>query len=481
MEINNYINYDDSKITKINSFLAYIDEIKKSNPGFLANDGFVYRELIRYGLSGEDINEDRTLVDCSVFFDRWVKDYQSDPNINVFVSPTWLSFCQFKKGVIDDNGKDFIKLYIPIKYDHLYEGAKLLFNYIKSLGVDHASKISRFVRSDNVVVRLRATDIEYAKKIIDFVNGNAYLKEGLNSTNPFVPTYKGIGIMRESGISYNGRIADNIADFINSLDGNKDMFMFDNSKHESIPFEKFEATINSFKEYVNKHCVIDEVKENLKLASNKEQGRITTEQKNNIIVDAFKATYVKYHAGQVAVAIKAMIQNNDFSYFSNGSSGYKYRHQLMRLGRDYIKSYIYKYLTSFLEDKDISHDLDTFVDEFVKRFFADDLAFKVDEACSVTLLKNGRKHLENAIKNYINKEDYSMFSRHYNDDTSINYRKVIMGLGKHNFIFGMERSLASKGVDIRYVPYSSLVDVYVNELDKSIYTKFEDTPKVSKM
>lgn len=134
-----------------------------------------------------------------------------------------------------------------------------------------------------------------------------------------------------------------------------------------------------------------------------------------------------------------------------------------------------------MEDKDISHDLDTFVDEFVKRFFADDLAFKVDEACSVTLLKNGRKHLENAIKNYISKGDYSMFSRHYNDDASTNYRKVIMGLGKHNFIFGMERSLASKGVDIRYVPYSSLVDVYVNELDKSIYTKFEDTPKVSKM
>ena len=67
------------------------------------------------------------------------------------------------------------------------------------------------------------------------------------------------------------------------------------------------------------------------------------------------------------------------------------------------------------------------------------------------------------------------------DDASINYRKIVIGLGKHNFIFGMERSLASKGVDIRYVPYSSLIDVYVNELDKSIYTKFEETPKVSRM
>ena len=151
------------------------------------------------------------------------------------------------------------------------------------------------------------------------------------------------------------------------------------------------------------------------------------------------------------------------------------------MGTDTIKKYMVQYLASFSDTKNLQENVDALVDEFVKLFFADDLAFRVDEACTVTLLKSDRKHLESALNMMVENEAFDRFSRYLNDDQSVNYRAQLMRLGKHNVVFGMERSLAYKGVDIRNVPYSNLISTYVNELDKAVYAKFDETPKVSKM
>lgn len=461
----NYDDYNEAKDYQIKYFLDYIYDLQKENPKLKLSRNFVFSELERYGLQGNNIGEKRQFVNVEEYFRKWIQYYSGDPDIQVCLIDTKPEFCYFVNGNIGrNNNRDFIKLYIPIDRDYLYDGAIRLFNYIASLGVEHESKIARKIRSDNVVVRLNAKDSEAAKMIVDFVTSDQYLKSRLNSVNPYLPTYKGIGFIRESGISYNGEIGEAISQYI-------DMVVSQNRQ----------PNIVEFREFLKANCRYPEVLVNFDYAMGNNDEHYTEEQRRNVFVDSLKTTYIKYGINQVSNALKAAINNNDFTWFSNGSGKVKYRRQLMNMGADAIIKYMSQYLASFSDTKDLPQNTDALVDEFVKLFFADDLAFRVDEACTVTLLKSDRKQLENALKTMVEKETFDWFSRFYNDDQSVNYRAQLMRLGKHNVVFGMERSLAYKGIDIRNVPYSNLISTYVNELDKAVYAKFDDTPKVSKM
>ena len=235
------IKLDNPRLEEMDSFLKYIYEIKKSNPKIMITNSLVYREITRSGLKENDMNIDRSLISNQHLFPKWTERYMHHQGINVFCNPAWEYFLQFTNGDIYED--EFIKLYIPIDKEHLYEGANILFDFIESQNITHLSKISQEIRSDNIVVRLTKNDFANAQKIIDFVNNNTYLKEGLNKTNPFTPTYKGIGLMQEKGISYNNEISLIISNYIlRSYNDNKE-----------------DVNINDFLDYFSKHCYKEEV------------------------------------------------------------------------------------------------------------------------------------------------------------------------------------------------------------------------------
>ena len=197
--------FDASDYESMDSFIKQIRDIAEAYykaTGQMLDENAVYHELRRYGLKPQDWSDSEHLKDVSDFFKHWVQDYSHGPGLRVFVSISWPHFCQFKsRDELYDY--EFIKLYIPLDYEHLERGAEELFTFLEEQGIVHESKIARVLRSDNVVVRLSKKDVAGAKKILDFVAQNQYLQEGLNPNNPFIPTVGGVGIMSDRGGSYN--------------------------------------------------------------------------------------------------------------------------------------------------------------------------------------------------------------------------------------------------------------------------------------
>ena len=213
----NNIIFDPPRKEEMDEFLKYIYQIAVQNN--YINEYIIYNTMTDYSLKREDIDKElKTGADISEFFDKWEQEYPIDESYKngffAYVSPNWESFCQFISTEYERDNNGYLKLYIPVDKEHIYESAKKIFNHVSSIGADHESKISRVIRSDNVVIRLRANDYKNAQSIIDYINNDPYIKEGLNKTNPFVPTYKGIGIMKESGISYNYEMSNLICKYI---------------------------------------------------------------------------------------------------------------------------------------------------------------------------------------------------------------------------------------------------------------------------
>lgn len=188
-------------------FLDMISEFAKSNPNQPISENFVYSNLIRFNIK----NMQFPGADIKPFHDIWLKRYDSNPNLLV-ADRIQGSFLWFLNGKIKGNE---IKIYVPMDYLHIQEGANQLFDFIASTNIEHQSKIASIVRNDNVV--LRVNSMEDAKKIVDFVSNNEYIKDGLISINPFLPNYNGIGMTMDNNYTYNGTISDIIANFITKL------------------------------------------------------------------------------------------------------------------------------------------------------------------------------------------------------------------------------------------------------------------------
>ena len=49
-------------------------------------------------------------------------------------------------------GCNAIKLYIPMDFEHIKEGANQLFDFICDINVEHQSKIAASIRNDNKLI-----------------------------------------------------------------------------------------------------------------------------------------------------------------------------------------------------------------------------------------------------------------------------------------------------------------------------------------
>ena len=190
-------------IVEIEKFLKLITEI--SNNGISIDSNLVYSNLISI------YNEKEPTIE---YFVPWQKKFEKVANISVFVNPNSKHFCQFKS-YGNKRLHHKIKVYVPINKSHIYHGVNQLFEFISKNNISHLSKVSDITRFDDVVLRL--DDVNSVSKIIDFINKNSYIKEGLISPNPFSPSHNGIAITWDGNISYNYAVSEWISDYINHL------------------------------------------------------------------------------------------------------------------------------------------------------------------------------------------------------------------------------------------------------------------------
>lgn len=224
-------------ITEIEKFLKLISEISKN--GISIDSNLVYSNLISIYNKKEPTIE---------YFDLWQKKFEKVGNMSVFVDLNWKHFCQFKS-YGNKEFHDKIKVYVPMDREHIYYGVNQLFEFISKNNISHLSKVSDITRFDDVVLRL--DDANSVSKIIDFVNKNSYIKEGLIPQNPFSPSHNGIAITWDGSLSYNYVVSEWISDYINELKRN--------NKHDDVSYVGFYSFIKErYEEVFSKGINISE-------------------------------------------------------------------------------------------------------------------------------------------------------------------------------------------------------------------------------
>ena len=182
-------------------------DLNSLNQEALSSD--IYHNLVRLGVKRNDKKED---FKEKGYFNNWVNNFYRRPT-DVFVSESWNYFCQFLNTKNEEYiGKEHIKLYIPQDADHIEKSAELIFDHLEKRDAFHASKIGKKARFDDIVIRLE--NAQDAEDLVEFVNKNEYISEGLIAANPFAFNYKGIAHACDRDLSYNCTIADMLTSYL---------------------------------------------------------------------------------------------------------------------------------------------------------------------------------------------------------------------------------------------------------------------------
>ena len=184
----------------------------KVDPNYLAMEYFpndVHYNLTRMNVEKKDRNIDFAE---NGYFNNWISDFFHLPT-KVFVSASKQYFCNFINKEDEYHiGDEHIKIYIPQDADHIEKSAELIFNYLDKRDVAHRSRVGRNARIDDIVIRLE--NEKDALDLIDFVNENGYISEGMINPNPFAFSYKGVALACDRQLSYNICITDMLTAYI---------------------------------------------------------------------------------------------------------------------------------------------------------------------------------------------------------------------------------------------------------------------------
>ena len=196
------------KRIRINKLLRLFKEVMQNYPDFNIDSkrGYdaVYKRIIMSGVDEEE--KSFLLDDRNGVFDELINHFRDDDNLDVFVSPNHKYFCQFcYKHFNVSRLSSHIKMYVPLDYDHIEEGAKQLFEFLSEKNILNDSKISKRIRCDDIVVRL--VNPEDADSVLDFIKNNSYIQEGLLEPSPFAFEKDNIALACDGHLSYNEMIS----------------------------------------------------------------------------------------------------------------------------------------------------------------------------------------------------------------------------------------------------------------------------------
>ena len=460
----NNIKYDSPRLKEIEDFLTYIYTIGIENANLNVNRGLAYNELCKYGLNKDEVGLSGP-KSCVQMFDKWQernnKNGNKEKGLSLFWEETWNRFLQFFSTDTHyefQTKEKYIKLYIPIKYNNLFDDVNKLFDFICNSNIKHLSKISSCIRSDNVVIRLDNDDYKAAMQIIDFVNKN-FNNKSIGKTNPFVPTVKGVGFTFDNGGTYNGDIAALISSYINNC-----------MSLQQPP------VMSGFIKWVKEHNTSIEVQKTFKATIGIETEIQVTEKKvsskEELFLKSIKATYDKYGIKQVIGAIQMLIRKDDFCMFTNGNDNYRIRMQKMLCKEDVI-AIIGKTLNVDINDIDNNK-----ITLFCYKVFGGDIYQKIHKSCMVTFEKYGKNQLFSALNNVHQLNTYGGFTRSsLNPEDQTNYRELISNIPQNVFMDILKLSLGIKLYDGEYYSPNKITNAFIG---KYIATKHLDIDSENK-
>ena len=156
--------------------------------------------------------------------------------------------------------------------------------------------------------------------LLDYIKSNPNIQAHLNKTNPFLPCINGIGVMNETGISYNSELCSIITEYIKQHKTDRQINVDDFIKYAKQRMYKKEMH-SAFTKATSGQTQYFDAHENIHGVVEKKG--LTDLQKHTLLNDTIKATYEKYGIKQVITAIMKAITVNDFGYFTNGTQGYR--------------------------------------------------------------------------------------------------------------------------------------------------------------
>ena len=342
---------------KINEFLLFWRDIVKENPNLRLTNDMVYNKLIKMNVNKADLsinlqtnyyNENNNKQST---FDEWINYYKKNSNINVFCDPNWKYFCQFKSNQDIINFTNHIKIYIPLDYKHIENGAKMIFDFLAYNNIPHCSKIAKEIRFDDIVIRL--INPKDADKLIQFVTNNAYIQQGLIQPNPFAIQKNGLALACDGRISYNNTITNLITYYIkkckylNQLDHVNiyDFYNFILNVYQNEDLLKTifpiadENLIKNYKQVLE--LILSVQHPSFTYEAYIEHYKRSNEKQNNnkedILKKAIITTTIKYDDQQSTVALIQVIKNKNYTYFTNDNNA---RTELLSLTPYDIKNII---------------------------------------------------------------------------------------------------------------------------------------------
>lgn len=364
----------------IDNFLKIFRDIASENPHLPIASWLVYKYLINLGVTDLDKNLDlRNRV-----FQDWINYYKSNSNINLDDEKN-SNFCYFNSRYSIDKANDYIKIYIPLDGKHIEEGVKKIFDFIINSRIQHLSKVSNIIRFDDIVIRvIHPAD---AEAIINFVNNDLYLRNGLIKASPFAFKRNGIALANDGNLSYNETISTIIACYINELKEKKELDKvgvqdFYNYVYSNFYCNKDNIIEKVFKgdfEYAhNRNSVLENYLQIIKLILDvisqdfTYQSFIRHYQKcsgyglaefefylNNAIIEHYK----KYGLNHCYGALVGLLKEKDYLYFTSQNNA---RKKLMKIPFDKIKEIIF--LQTTYESMDLETICINYVDSVLKKF-----------------------------------------------------------------------------------------------------------------
>lgn len=455
------LKYDSPRYSEMYVFLNHILTIAKSNPNYPMTNDIVYSELEKFTLPGRDFESPGRPKKAEHLFSNWISRFQNTPNISVFNSENWKYWCQF---VNKSQRGEYIKLYVPLDSEGLENGVNELFEFMAKHDMHHQSKVGKFLRNDNVVIRLDKGDEKSLRMLIDFINSNPRIKNHMNKPNPFLPCIDGIGVMNETGISYNSELCDIIVSYVNMKknQGRIDVEDFIQFAKQNMYKKEMHS---AFMKATSSEPQYFDAKENLHGPIEKKG--LTELQKQAVLNDTIKATYEKYGMHQVVTALMQVITSNNYSYFTNGREGY----------RDFLKANVRKDEIEKMISYNIQSvyrrqytNLRDMIEDYCRYFFEDGMVSKLDEMCAVTLENHGTNFLQGSINRYCRTGLWDSFSRFKKGDRSgRNYRDNCRYIPQQSMLATVRKSLKAKGIDASYISNENLSAIYAQTLAESTY------------
>lgn len=210
------------KTAKIDKFLKELQELSKE---VKLNPDQIYLRLAYYGIPLEEQNKSVKEV-----FDKLISKFKGYPGATTFVSPNWTYFCQFANDPeYSMYSTNPIKIYIPLKKEHLEENVSKIVKFLADNNIVHRSKLAKNVRVDNLVLRVK--DKEGADKVINYINSTTVPKEDLYECNPFCISDGKVALAMDRYLSYNDILSKYLCLYINNCSFSNEVASYENFKN----------------------------------------------------------------------------------------------------------------------------------------------------------------------------------------------------------------------------------------------------------